>query len=380
MGGKIKHTHGEYPSKNVNSHSHFNGVSSSDVKRLNCCFNYMNELESSVVNAKSDEVIPGIYNEREIRKNDDLGNAYKVSDELSMNKFLKRKCIVKEYYDAFNSSFRDQDKLYEENSIEVKKDIIELVFHDNGKDNDIKSSGVVINNCGLKVSDKLYEEKDTVDLTSTIKKLKLRFKDALNKTLKAEVKRLKMKTSQIHNDDDLLNQQKKQKEVSEQFDMLEWRKRKKASHIEFRFKSMSKNFHMWKWRKGNNTGRENCEFTHRKRNFDIWKSHLRKKEKTGSCAKLVFYWNQEVLVDQKMVQNGVKMVEYGMNKQGKEYLWVKMFALGVVVKVLVPKQTAKTSVQLTSGEQSLMWKTNLSTLSAKVEVELISTIAKKVLD
>ncbi|GKA46708.1 hypothetical protein Tco_0739591 [Tanacetum coccineum] len=33
----------------------------------------------------------------------------KVFDELSVNKFLKRRCTVKEYYDAFTSSFSNQD-------------------------------------------------------------------------------------------------------------------------------------------------------------------------------------------------------------------------------------------------------------------------------
>ncbi|GJW98199.1 hypothetical protein Tco_0180007 [Tanacetum coccineum] len=32
----------------------------------------------------------------------------KVFDELSVNKFLKRRCTVKEYYDAFTSSFNNQ--------------------------------------------------------------------------------------------------------------------------------------------------------------------------------------------------------------------------------------------------------------------------------
>ncbi|MCD9637993.1 AP-2 complex subunit mu [Datura stramonium] len=65
-----------------------------------------------------------------------------------------------------------------------------------------------------------------------------------------------------------------------------------------------------------------------------------------------------------------------------------MFALGVVIKIPVPKQTAKASFQVTSGRakynpsiDSLVWKIKKfpgqteSTLSA--EVELISTIAEK---
>ncbi|GJS28898.1 hypothetical protein Tco_0489518 [Tanacetum coccineum] len=108
--GKMKHTDGEYPGKNGNSGSHFNGVPSFNVKRLNCCSNFVNGFESSVFNAKSNEVILGIYNDREIRKNDDLSNAHKVFDEMSMNKFLK--CTVNEYYDAFNSLF--QNKRFDE--------------------------------------------------------------------------------------------------------------------------------------------------------------------------------------------------------------------------------------------------------------------------
>ncbi|GKB28271.1 hypothetical protein Tco_0867672 [Tanacetum coccineum] len=33
------------------------------------------------------------------------GSVSEVFDEMSMNKFMKRKCTVDEYYDAFNSSF-----------------------------------------------------------------------------------------------------------------------------------------------------------------------------------------------------------------------------------------------------------------------------------
>ncbi|GJT86979.1 hypothetical protein Tco_1068696 [Tanacetum coccineum] len=45
-----------------------------------------------------------------------------------------------------------------DNLKEVKEYSIEL-FHDDGKDNEVKSSGVVINNFGLKVLDILCEEK-----------------------------------------------------------------------------------------------------------------------------------------------------------------------------------------------------------------------------
>ncbi|GKA78692.1 hypothetical protein Tco_0785229 [Tanacetum coccineum] len=64
--------------------------------------------EYPVVNANNDEVIPGIYNEREVRKDDNFSGAHKVFAEMSMNKFLKRKCTVDEYYDAFNSSFSNK--------------------------------------------------------------------------------------------------------------------------------------------------------------------------------------------------------------------------------------------------------------------------------
>ncbi|GJR96398.1 hypothetical protein Tco_0268572 [Tanacetum coccineum] len=162
--------------------------------------------------------------------------------------------------------------------------------------------------------------RNTTSLTFKNKKLKLWFRDALNETLKSEVERLKLETGQIQNDDDLLNQQKKLKEVSEHFGMWEWCKRKKESHIKFKFRRRSRNFHRWNWHKQKNTSGANCEFTHRKRNFDIWKWPLRKKEKTSLHAKQVFYWNQEVLADQKMVQNGVKMVEYGLNNWGSGIL------------------------------------------------------------
>ncbi|THU74669.1 hypothetical protein C4D60_Mb04t35830 [Musa balbisiana] len=72
----------------------------------------------------------------------------------------------------------------------------------------------------------------------------------------------------------------------------------------------------------------------------------------------------------------------------KSVFGAKMFALGVVVKVPVPKQTAKTSFQVTSGRAKynasidcLVWKIRKfsgqteSTMSA--EVELISTMAEK---
>ncbi|GJX01748.1 hypothetical protein Tco_0185661 [Tanacetum coccineum] len=57
-------------------------------------------------------------------------------------------------------------------------------------------------------------------------------------------------------------------------------------------------FDMWKWRKRKK---------HRKRKIDIWKWPKKKKERTGL----------KVLADHKMVQNGVKMVEYGMSKWGR---------------------------------------------------------------
>ncbi|KAF3655048.1 AP-2 complex subunit mu [Capsicum annuum] len=77
-----------------------------------------------------------------------------------------------------------------------------------------------------------------------------------------------------------------------------------------------------------------------------------------------------------------------VNVKVKSVFGAKMFALGVVIKIPVPKQTAKASFQVTSGRakynpsiDSLVWKIKKfpgqteSTLSA--EVELISTIAEK---
>ncbi|KAF0934668.1 hypothetical protein E2562_026416, partial [Oryza meyeriana var. granulata] len=77
-----------------------------------------------------------------------------------------------------------------------------------------------------------------------------------------------------------------------------------------------------------------------------------------------------------------------INVKVKSVFGAKMFALGVVVKVPVPKQTAKTSFQTTSGKakynasiDSLVWKIRKfpgqteATMSA--EVELISTMGEK---
>ncbi|KAL0324718.1 UNVERIFIED_CONTAM: AP-2 complex subunit mu, partial [Sesamum calycinum] len=77
-----------------------------------------------------------------------------------------------------------------------------------------------------------------------------------------------------------------------------------------------------------------------------------------------------------------------VNVKVKSVFGAKMFALGVVVKIPVPKQTAKTNFQVTSGRakynpsiDSLVWKIRKfpgqteSTLSA--EVELISTMTEK---
>ncbi|KAK3041600.1 hypothetical protein RJ639_000734, partial [Escallonia herrerae] len=77
-----------------------------------------------------------------------------------------------------------------------------------------------------------------------------------------------------------------------------------------------------------------------------------------------------------------------VNVKVKSVFGAKMFALGVVIKIPVPKQTAKTSFQVTSGRAKynasidcLVWKIRKfpgqtePTLSA--EVELISTIAEK---
>ncbi|KAJ9537059.1 hypothetical protein OSB04_029792 [Centaurea solstitialis] len=77
-----------------------------------------------------------------------------------------------------------------------------------------------------------------------------------------------------------------------------------------------------------------------------------------------------------------------VNVKVKSVFGAKMFALGVVIKIPVPKQTAKTNFQVTSGRAKynasidcLVWKIRKfpgqtePTLSA--EVELISTIAEK---
>nr|GMD99162.1 AP-2 complex subunit mu [Ipomoea batatas] len=77
-----------------------------------------------------------------------------------------------------------------------------------------------------------------------------------------------------------------------------------------------------------------------------------------------------------------------VNVKVKSVFGAKMFALGVVIKIPVPKQTAKTNFQVTSGKAKynpsidcLVWKIRKfpgqtePTLSA--EVELISTIAEK---
>ncbi|CAI0471043.1 unnamed protein product [Linum tenue] len=77
-----------------------------------------------------------------------------------------------------------------------------------------------------------------------------------------------------------------------------------------------------------------------------------------------------------------------VNVKVKSVFGAKMFALGVVIKIPVPKQTAKTSFQVTSGRAKynasidcLVWKIRKfpgqtePTLSA--EIELISTIAEK---
>ncbi|KAJ4728708.1 AP-2 complex subunit mu [Melia azedarach] len=77
-----------------------------------------------------------------------------------------------------------------------------------------------------------------------------------------------------------------------------------------------------------------------------------------------------------------------VNVKVKSVFGAKMFALGVVIKIPVPKQTAKTSFQVTSGRAKynasidcLVWKIRKfpgqtePTMSA--EVELISTMAEK---
>ncbi|GKA96891.1 hypothetical protein Tco_0818986 [Tanacetum coccineum] len=71
LDGKTKNIDGAYPSKGKSgiSHSHFSGVSSFDVKRLNCGSKFVNGLGSSLVNDNTDEVISGIYSEREFVEN-----------------------------------------------------------------------------------------------------------------------------------------------------------------------------------------------------------------------------------------------------------------------------------------------------------------------
>nr|CAD1844990.1 unnamed protein product [Ananas comosus var. bracteatus] len=77
-----------------------------------------------------------------------------------------------------------------------------------------------------------------------------------------------------------------------------------------------------------------------------------------------------------------------VNVKVKSVFGAKMFALGVVIKVPVPKQTAKTSFQVTSGKarynapiDSIVWKIRKfpgqteATMSA--EVELITTMGEK---
>ncbi|KAJ0054624.1 hypothetical protein Pint_03424 [Pistacia integerrima] len=77
-----------------------------------------------------------------------------------------------------------------------------------------------------------------------------------------------------------------------------------------------------------------------------------------------------------------------VNVKVKSVFGAKMFALGVVIKIPVPKQTAKTSFQVTSGRAKynpaidcLVWKIRKfpgqtePTMSA--EIELISTMAEK---
>ncbi|GJY50756.1 presenilin-like protein [Tanacetum coccineum] len=91
----------------------------------------------------------------------------------------------------------------------------------------------------------------------------------------------------IRDGDDLLNRQKKQKGDVVQFDMLEWPKMKKASHVNFKFKSRSWKFDTWKWRKRKKVGGTECIFRHKKGNGDIWKWPLRKKERLESYTRLV---------------------------------------------------------------------------------------------
>ncbi|GBG83426.1 hypothetical protein CBR_g37139 [Chara braunii] len=77
-----------------------------------------------------------------------------------------------------------------------------------------------------------------------------------------------------------------------------------------------------------------------------------------------------------------------VNIKVKSVFGAKMFALGVVVKIPVPKHTAKTTFQVSSGRakynasiDSLVWKIRRfpgqTELSMSAEVELISSIAEK---
>ncbi|GJR04520.1 putative reverse transcriptase domain-containing protein [Tanacetum coccineum] len=86
------------------------------------------------------------------------------------------------------------------------------------------------------------------------------------------------------------------------FDMWKWRKRKKVRYIKGNVKCEVR-----KWHKRKTIGCKQCKFKHRKQKIDIWKWPKKKKERTGL----------KVLADHKMVQNGVKMVEYGMSKWGR---------------------------------------------------------------
>nr|GFC71959.1 hypothetical protein [Tanacetum cinerariifolium] len=64
--------------------------------------------QNLVVNANNEEVILGIYNEKETRKIDDLSGAQKVFDQMSLDKILNNKGTVREYYDRFNVLFGDK--------------------------------------------------------------------------------------------------------------------------------------------------------------------------------------------------------------------------------------------------------------------------------
>jgi AP-2 complex subunit mu-1 len=77
-----------------------------------------------------------------------------------------------------------------------------------------------------------------------------------------------------------------------------------------------------------------------------------------------------------------------VNVKVKSVFGAKMFALGVVVKVPVPKNTAKANFQVTSGKAKynaaldcLVWKVRKfpgqTELTMSAEVELISTMVEK---